>query len=98
MKKFMLLLFLLPLFSTRGISQENYVKTDDRTATFKFVLGQDMFCVTYGSNDVERNRLYSLVEEYRAEIASGKIPIHVGRLPRFATCLRRKFLYGGNSL
>ncbi len=36
-----------------------------------------MFYIPYGGNDAELNRLYSFVEEYRAEITTGKIPVYV---------------------
>ena len=42
-----------------------------QTVTFRFVAGQDMFYIPWGGNDAELNRLYSLVDEYRAEITTG---------------------------
>lgn len=46
-------------------------------ATFKFLPGQDMFFIPYGGNDTQLGRLYSLIDEYRAEITNGKMPVHV---------------------
>ena len=48
-----------------------------QTVTFRFVAGQDMFYIPWGGNDAELNRLYSLVDEYRAEITSGRMPVYV---------------------
>lgn len=36
-----------------------------------------MFYIPWAGNDAELNRLYVLVDEYRAEIVSGKMPVHV---------------------
>lgn len=49
----------------------------EQTVTFRFVPGEDMFFIPYGGNDTELNRLYSLVDEYRADITNGKIPVYV---------------------
>jgi hypothetical protein len=48
-----------------------------QTVTFRFVAGQDMFYIPWGGNDAELTRLYSLVDEYRAEIESGRMPVYV---------------------
>ena len=52
-------------------------RTSEKVITFRFQPGQDMFYIPYGGNDAELNRLYSFVEEYRAEITTGKIPVYV---------------------
>lgn len=49
----------------------------EKVVTFRFVPGDDMFYIPWQGNDTELNRLYALVDEYRAEITSGKIPVHV---------------------
>jgi hypothetical protein len=49
----------------------------EQTVTFRFVAGQDMFYIPWSGNGAELNRLYSLVDEYRTEIASGSMPVHV---------------------
>jgi hypothetical protein len=68
----LLLTALLYVFATTTLSAQ---QTAEKTVSFKFLPEQDMFYL-YG-NDAELNRLYSFVDEYRAEISSGKIPIHV---------------------
>lgn len=51
--------------------------TPDRVVTFKFVPGQDMFYSPWEGNGEQLRTLYSLVEEYRNEIASGEMPVYV---------------------
>ena len=48
-----------------------------QTMTFKFVRGNDAFFVPYAGNGIELSRLYDVVETYKEDISSGKIPIHV---------------------
>lgn len=52
-------------------------KISEIIVTFKFLPGRDIFYISYCDNGAELNRLYSLVKQYRAEIASGKIPVCV---------------------
>jgi len=59
------------------VAQTPSGKTETKTVTFRFVAGEDMFFIPYGGNDVELNRLYALVDEYRAEITSGKLPVQM---------------------
>ena len=61
-------LFLLPLSA-----QEK----SDTVYTFRFVSDRDMFYVPYGGNDAELERLMQCVEQYRADILSGKTPVYV---------------------
>ena len=49
----------------------------DQTVTFRFVAGRDMFYIPWGGNGAELDRLHSLVDEYRTEITSGRMPVHV---------------------
>lgn len=49
----------------------------EQIITFRFLPGEDMFYIPFGGNDAELNRLYSLVDEYRAEIVNGKMPVYV---------------------
>lgn len=49
----------------------------ERIVTFRFPAGQDMFFIPWGGNDTELQRLYTLVDEYRAEITSGRVPVCV---------------------
>lgn len=65
---------LLSLFMAGTASAQ---QTAEKVVTFKFLPGQDMFYIPYGGNDAELSRLYSLVDEYRAEITSGTMPVHV---------------------
>lgn len=44
----------------------------DTIITFRFVPGEDMFYVPYGGNNTELDRLYALVDEYRAESLRGE--------------------------
>jgi len=76
MRKFMLLILILPLFAVKVPAQDNPA-AGDRIVTFRFIPGEDMFYIPYGGNDAELIRLYALVDEYRAEIASGRLPIQV---------------------
>lgn len=48
-----------------------------QTMTFKFVRGNDAFFVPYAGNGIELSRLYDVVETYKEDICSGKMPIHV---------------------
>ena len=75
--KLLCLPLLLTLLALGASEQAITTATGDRVVTFKFQPGQDMFYIPYGGNDVELNRLYSLMDEYRAEITNGTIPIHV---------------------
>jgi len=80
MRKFTKLLFsgLLFVFMVGTMQAQTPSATaDTKTVTFHFLAGQDMFYIPYGGNDAELNRLYALVDEYRAEITSGRMPVHV---------------------
>lgn len=50
---------------------------DVETATFKFVPGEDVFYIPWQGNDLELNRLYNMVDQYRTEITSGVMPVYV---------------------
>lgn len=49
----------------------------DEVVTFRFVPGDDMFYVPWEGNDGQLDRLYSLIDRYRAEITNGTIPVYV---------------------
>ncbi|WP_337757964.1 DUF3575 domain-containing protein [Alistipes finegoldii] len=49
----------------------------EKTVTFKFVPGNDMFYIPWSGNDAELERLYALVDEYRTEITAGRMPVYV---------------------
>lgn len=48
-----------------------------RTVTFRFTAGDDMFYTPWEGNGDQLGRLYSLVDEYRAEISGGRMPVYV---------------------
>lgn len=49
----------------------------EKVVTFRFVPGDDMFYIPWQGNDTELERFYALVDECRADITAGKLPIHV---------------------
>jgi len=66
------------LFTITGaFAQTTTGQDDEQVVTFRFPAGQDMFYIPYGGNDAELSRLYSLVDEYRTEITSVRMPVHV---------------------
>lgn len=80
MRTFNHFLCALLLFTVAGVSvraQSSPQKETSTVVTFKFLPGQDMFYIPWGGNDTELNRLYALVDEYRAEITSGEMPVYV---------------------
>ncbi len=77
MKKTFLLLLFLPLLTVTGKAQTDNVKTTDSVAVFRFVPQKDMFYIPWNGNDNELQRLYGLVDRYKTEIESGRMPVHV---------------------
>lgn len=77
MRKTALFIFVLFLIPFAGFGQAAGSQTGQQVVTFRFLPGEDMFYIPYGGNDAELDRLYSLVDEYRTEITSGKIPVYV---------------------
>jgi hypothetical protein len=75
----LVLSFLLTVLAAGGLSAQTAAgqKIEERIVTFRFMAGKDMFYIPYSGNDAELNRLYALVDEYRAEITSGKLPVRV---------------------
>ena len=65
---FLLVLLALPL-SARQKS--------DTTYTFRFVPQKDMFFVPWSGNDKELARLLECVENHKADILDGKMPLYV---------------------
>ena len=49
----------------------------DMVYTFRFMPQEDMFYVPWNGNDREMERLEQCVEQFKADILSGEIPIHV---------------------
>jgi len=75
--KIFLFLFACGVVATGNSSAQASVCGKDTVVTFRFVPGDDMFYIPWAGNDTELNRLFALVDEYRAEITGGKMPIHV---------------------
>ena len=50
---------------------------DEKTFTFRFVVGDDMFYIPWSGNALQLKALYDVVERYRSEIVSGKMPVYV---------------------
>lgn len=88
-KLFALLILLMPAF---GFAQT----AADSTVTFRFVAANDMFYIPWSGNGAELERLYALVEAYRAQIASGEMPVQVdgycASLPTAKENLRTAFV------
>lgn len=71
------LLTLVLMLSVWGASygQADRPAAAEKTATFVFLPGNDLFLLK--GNETELERLYALVEEYRTEIAAGAMPVYV---------------------
>ncbi|MCD8172065.1 MAG: DUF3575 domain-containing protein [Alistipes sp.] len=78
-----ILQFLLPIpallltFPASGEAAYPKAEPGENIVTFRFVPGDDMFYTPWEGNDGELERLCVLVEQYRAEITSGTVPIYV---------------------
>lgn len=71
-----LLTFVLAIFACgASYGQAERLAAEDKTATFVFLPGNDLFLLK--GNEAELERLYALVEEYRTEIMAGRMPVHV---------------------
>lgn len=68
-----LLALLILLMPTFGFAQT----AADSTVTFRFVAAEDMFYIPWSGNGAELKRLHALVDEYRAEISAGTMPVQV---------------------
>ena len=68
-----LLALLILLIPTFGFAQA----AADSTVTFRFVAADDMFYTPWRGNGAELERLCSLIDDYRAEIAEGTMPVCV---------------------
>ena len=73
MKRILFVLSLL-LFGTPVLSQG---VASERIVTFHFASGNAMFYIPWHDNDAQLAALYSLVDQYRVDITSGRIPIYV---------------------
>ena len=73
--KTLLTLFLAVSVCTASYGQADRPAAAEKTATFVFLPGNDLFLLK--GNETELERLYALVDEYRTEIAAGAMPVYV---------------------
>jgi TonB-linked SusC/RagA family outer membrane protein len=52
-------------------------QSSDSLFIFKFRVGSDGFFLAYQDNGDELSRLYSVIDRYKSDIGSGKIPVYV---------------------
>lgn len=74
-----LLLTTLFCLTAAGVSfaQNSPGQVDVKTLTFRFVPGDDMFYIPWGGNGEQFAALSILIDEYRQEIAAGRMPVYV---------------------
>ena len=79
MNRLLTLLFALGLLAgpTFGQTADNPSDPAPAEYTFRFVAGDDMFYVPWSGNGEELNRLLSCVEQHKAAILDGGIPVEV---------------------
>lgn len=71
-----LLTLVLTIFaSAPSYGQADRPAAEEKSATFVFLPGNDLFLLK--GNEAELERLYTLMEEYRTEITAGRIPVYV---------------------
>ena len=75
MKKNLAFLILLLLAAPSVFGWQAVTATNDKIVTFRFQPGRDMFVLK--GNEAELERLYTLVDEFRDQIADGTIPLCV---------------------
>lgn len=94
MRRLSTLLLALILASTNLSGQESAGET--KNVSFRFVAGDDMFYIPWAGNGAELERLYALLDEYGAQIASGHMPVYVdsycASLPARGENLRMAFI------
>lgn len=76
-EKLLVLLLMALLTGTGTYAQEatDKQKTSDKVVIFRFLPGEEMFSLK--GNEAELERLYMLVDKYRAEITAGRMPVYV---------------------
>lgn len=76
-EKLLALLLMALLSGTGAYAQEatDKQKTSDKVVIFRFPPGEEMFFLK--DNEAELERLYMLVDRYRAEITAGRMPVYV---------------------
>lgn len=71
-----LLTLVLAIFAcATSYGQADRPVAEDKTATFVFLPGKDLFLLK--GNETELERLYALIEEYRTDITAGRMPVYV---------------------
>lgn len=75
--KTLLTLVLMLCVCGASYGQAGQSSAKEKMVTFQFVPGNDMFYIPWSGNDAELERLYALVDEYRTEIADGRMPVYV---------------------
>lgn len=75
--KTLLTLVLMLCVCGTSYGQAGQPSAKEKMVTFQFVPGNDMFYIPWSGNDAELERLYALVDEYRTEIAAGRMPVYV---------------------
>lgn len=73
--KTLLTLVLMLYVCAASYGQADRPTAEEKTATFVFLPGEDLFLLK--GNEAELERLYALADEYRAEIAAGAMPVYV---------------------
>lgn len=73
--KTLLTLFLAVSVCAASYGQADRPAAEEKTATFVFFPGNDLFLLK--GNDAELERLYALVDEYRTEITAERMPVYV---------------------
>ena len=61
--------------TVRTAAEEKTATLAEKTATFVFRPGEDMFLLK--GNEAELERLYAWVDEYRTDITAGRMPVYV---------------------
>lgn len=92
--KTLLTLVLMLYVCAASYGQADRPTAEEKTATFVFLPGEDLFLLK--GNEAELERLYALADEYRAEIAAGAMPVYVdgycASLPTTKENLRAAFV------
>lgn len=84
MKRLVLILLMGVLLAAKTYAQPGTADTartttsgDEQILTFRFVPGEDMFYIPWEGNNLQLDALYAIVDQYRADINSGAIPVYV---------------------
>lgn len=72
-----ILFFILLLWQTATVCPAYAQQKSDTTYTFRFVPQKDMFFVPCHGNDKEPAQLLECVENHKADILDGRMPLYV---------------------